>query len=118
MSVVSVGSLAESLPNPYYVTDVSAVPVLGWWDGGVGQRDGFGHVGQDSNGPRLLCGDLRCPAVASAVWCLLRAVQGTWKAGGRQDMGGRRFLQQCFRGFVFILQKMLAGRWAKVCWRR
>ena len=101
MSLVSVGSFAESLPNPHDVTDVSDVSVLGWWDRGVGQRECFGHVGQGSNRPRLLCGDLRCPVVASAVWCLVRAVQGTWKAGERQDMGAGDVCSNVF-GDVFL----------------
>ena len=68
MSLVSVGRFAASLPNPYYVTDVSAVPVLGWWDGGWVSEMASGMLGKTAIGRgccvdisgvgwwRLLCG--------------------------------------------------------------
>ena len=70
MSVVSVGSLAESLPNPYDVTDVSAVPVLGWWDGGWVSEMALGMLGKTAIGRG------RCAEISGVGWW--RLVCGAW----------------------------------------
>ena len=81
---------------------------LGGGTGGVWVKErALGHVGQDSNRPRVLCGHLRGRVVAFAVWRLLRRVQGIWKAGGRQDMGAGGVCSNVFGDVILSCREPL-----------
>ena len=70
----------------------------------------------DSNTAPVLGGDLPWWAVAVVVWSLVSKAYGKDQASRRRDVGAATLCSSLFRQFDFILQKMFAGRWLRMCW--